>query len=335
MATLATNALTIADVTRSIGPDGDAAMIAELLNQTNAVLDDIPWLPGNLLHGHRSTVRTTLPTVAARVANVGTSHTKATEAQIDDAAAIFETKSELDKIVAETGGMDMVPIHRANQARAHIEAIGQKMATTLFYGSPAVSEEFVGLANRYNSLTTGNFIDNVIDAGGTGSDNSSIWLVQWGPGKVHGIYPKGTIGGLERDDRGLVDIIDATGIGAATFVGYREYFRWRCGLAVPDWRCVVRIANIDISALVAMSSFADLTELMIQALETIPNPDGGRLVFYMNRTVRKGLRLIERNDVQGGGQLKYEDIAGRRVLMFDNAAVRLVDALTETESAVT
>lgn len=334
MATLATNALTIADVTRGIDPMGDPAMIAEVLNQTNGILDDIPWLPGNLIAGHQSTVRTSLPTVNARVANVGTTHTKATEAQIQDAAAIFETKSEIDAIVAETGGSDMVSVHRANQARAHIEALGQKLATTVFYGSPAVSEEFIGLANRYNALT-GNIASNVIDAGGVGSDNSSIYLVQWGPGKAHGIYPRGTQGGLERDDRGKVDITDSTGIGGGTFVGYREYFRWRCGLAVPDWRCVVRICNIDISALVALSSYADLPELMIQALETIPNIDAGRAVFYMNRTVRKGLRLIERNDVQTGGMLGYQDIAGRRVLMFGDTPVRLVDALTESESAVT
>jgi len=334
MATLATNALTIADVTRSIDPNGDAAMIAEILNETRAVLDDIPWLPGNLEGGHRTTVRTSLPVVSARVANQGTSHTKATEAQIQDAAAIFESKSEIDKIVAETGGMGMVPIHRANQGRAHIEAIGQKLSDTLWYGSAAVSEEFIGFANRYNSLS-GNVASNVIDAGGTGSDNSSIWLVCWGPSKVHGIYPKGTIGGLERDDRGLVDIVDATGIGGATFVGYREYFRWRCGLAIPDWRCVVRIANIDISNLVALSSNADLPELMIQAIETIPNPDAGRCVFYMNRTTRKGLRLIERRDVRTGGMLDYMDMAGRRVLMFGEIPVRLEDGLTETESQIT
>jgi hypothetical protein len=83
-----------------------------------------------------------------------------------------------------------------------------------------------------------------------------------------------------------------------------------------------------------MSSFADIPELMIQALETIPSPDSGRMTFYMNRTVRKGLRLIERNDVQTGGMLGYQDIAGRRVLMFGDTPVRLVDALTEAESTV-
>jgi len=335
MATLAANALTIADVLKTIDPKGDAAMIAEVLNQTNAILDDIPWVEGNLIGGNRTSVRTSLPGVTARIANQGNAATKSTSAQIDDAAACFETKSEMDSLVAETGGMGMVAKNRANEAMAHIEALGEKLSETLFYGSASVPEEFVGFANRYNTLSlTSTIINNMIDAGGTGTDNSSIWLVNWGEGKVKGIYPRGTMGGLQRYDEGKVSIVDATGIAGATFLGYREYFTWRCGLAVEDWRNVVRIANVDISNLVAKTSAADLFDLMISAIETIPNIESGRPVFYMNRTVRKMLAIQARDDVQTGGQLTYMDVAGRRVLEFQGIPVRLVDKLTVTEATV-
>ena len=334
MGALTTGALSIANVLKTIDPNGDAAAIAEVLNQTNAILDDIPWEAGNLDDGNRTSVRTSLPTVSAAIANTGTSGTSSTSAQIDDACAIFRSKSEMDAIVAETGGLGMVPVNRANEARAHIESHGQKLSTTLFYGSPSVPEEFVGIANRLNSLS-GVAADNVIDCSGTGSDNTSIYLVGWGKGKVMGIYPKGTKGGLERNDEGKVSITASTGIAGQTFPGYREYFTWRCGLAVQDWRYLVRACNIDISDLLANGgAAAPLVDIMISMLEAVPNPDGANLVFYMNRTVRKMLRIQIKDGVQAGGGLTYENYAGRRTLMFDGYPVRLVDKITNTETAV-
>lgn len=334
MGAFTTGALSIANVLKTIDPDGDAAQIAEVLNQTNAILDDIPFEPGNLDDGNRTSLRTSLPAVSAAIANAGTSGTASTSAQIDDACAIFRSKSEIDAIVAETGGLQMVSVNRANEARAHIESHGQKLATTLFYGSPSVPEEFVGIANRLNSLS-GVAADNVIDCSGTGSDNTSIYLVGWGKGKVMGIYPKGTKGGLERNDEGKVSIVSSTGIAGSTFPGYREYFTWRCGLAVQDWRYLVRAANIDVSDLLLNGgASAPLVDIMISMLEAVPNPDGANLVFYMNRTVRKMLRIQVKDGVQAGGGLTYENYAGRRTLMFDGFPVRIVDKITNAETAV-
>ncbi len=329
-----TGALNIANVLKTIDPDGDAAQIAEVLNQTNAILDDIPMMPGNLNDGNRTSVRTSLPAVSAVIANTGTSGTSSTSAQIDDDCAIFRSKCEMDAVVAETGGEKMISVNRANEARAHIESHGQKFATTLFYGSPSVPEEFVGIANRLNSLS-GVAADNVIDCSGTGSDNTSIYLVGWGQGKVMGIYPKGTSGGLKRIDEGKVSIVGGTGVAGATLPGYREYFEWRCGLAVQDWRYLVRACNIDVSdLLVNGGAAAPIVDIMISMLEAVPNPDGANLVFYMNRTVRKMLRIQIKDGVQAGGGLTYETVAGRRTLTFDGFPVRIVDKITNAETAV-
>lgn len=337
MGAITTGAMSIVSVTKTLGPNGEAAKIAEVLNQTNAILDDIPWKPGNLLDGNRTPVRTTLPSVSAAIANAGTAGTVGESAQIDDACAVFRSKSEMDALVAETGGKAMVSVNRANQAKAHIESHGQKLATTLFYGSPSVPEEFVGIAPRLNSLS-GVAADNVIDCSGTGSDNTSIYLVGWGEGKVMGIYPKGTQGGLERLDEspnGPISITSSTGIAGQTFPGYREYFIWRCGLSVEDWRYMVRACNIDVSDLLANGgAAAPLVDIMISMLEAVPNPDGANLVFYMNRTVRKMLRIQIKDGVQAGGGLTYENYMGRRTLMFDGYPVRIVDKIVNTETAV-
>ncbi len=61
--------------------------------------------------------------------------------------------------------------------------------------------------------------------------------------------------------------------------------KWDNGLALRDWRYVVRIANIDVSNLSEPSSAANIAKLMVKALHRIPNRGMGRPVFYMNRTV--------------------------------------------------
>jgi hypothetical protein len=332
MATVGTNNLSISDIVKNLDSKGDIMPIVEVLHQNNRILDDITWEEGNLVMGNRTLVRTSLPPSVARVANQGTTPGASSTQPIDDTCAVFENQSVLDKIVAETGGKDKVPANRANEARAHIESLGQKLAATLMYGSAAVPEEFVGFMNRYN-LTSALNGQQIIKAGGSGADNASILFVQWGKGKVMGIYPRGSVGGLQREDRGLVDIVDSTGPAGATFLGYREYFTWFCGLAIQDQRCVVRAPNIDVSNLVAQSSAADLIDLMIAMIETVPNPDAGG-VFYMNRTVRKMFRIQEKDAVSAGGGLTYMNVAGRRTLSFDGYPVRIVDKMLNNEALV-
>lgn len=102
---------------------------------------------------------------------------------------MLETYAEVDKSLADLNGNTAE--FRLSEDRAFIEAMNQQMAQTLFYGDSSVNpQQFMGLSSRYSSLSAGN-AQNIIDAGGTGTDNTSIWLVVWGENTVHGIFPKG------------------------------------------------------------------------------------------------------------------------------------------------
>jgi hypothetical protein len=118
---------------------------------------------------------------------------------------------------------------------------------------------------------------------------------------------------------------------------YRDHWQWKCGIALRDWRYVVRIANIDISDLVAKTSAADLVELMIKAIHRLPgdNPFGmGKPVFYMNRSTYQMLDIQRRGDVIAGGGLTYDSVDGKMVASFRGIPVRKCDALTETEATI-
>lgn len=332
MATLSTSNLTLLDWAKRVDPNGKVPTIVELLEESNEILTDMTWMEGNLPTGHRTTVRTGLPTVAWRLMNAGVTPSKSKTSQITEQTGQLVAWSEVDVSVAKLNGN--VRRFRMSEAMAFLEAMNQEMAQTLFYGNPTSPEEFVGLANRYSDTTAGNG-QNIVLGGGSGSDNSSIWLICWGDRKVSGIFPKGSKAGLEHKDHGLKVIETVGGSAAGTRMeAYQDRWSWDAGIALEDWRYAVRIANIDISNLVAQSNAADLPSLMIQAMYRIPNINVGKAAFYMNRTCAEYLDIERRSDVIAGGGLTYENVDGRRVMRFRNVPIRIVDQLTEAESAV-
>ena len=329
MAALGTGSLTLADIAKTLDPNGAQARIIELLNQTNDLLTDMTWMEGNLPTGHRTTVRTQLPTVAARLLNAGTSPSKSHSTQIDEQCALFDAWSQIDVKIAELSGNPSAA--RLSEARAFLEAMNQKIAATLIYGAATTPSEFVGFAARTASLSGSNS-DQVISASGSGSDNTSIYLVAWDPETVCGIYPKGSVAGLNHEDLGVDTVENAGGVTGALMRAYRDHWTWDCGVAVKDYRYLLRICNIDVSDL-AGGSPADLIDKMEEAQEKLPNRLG-RSVFYMNRTVRRFLRKQYRTDVSSGGGLTYETVSGKTVTMFGDTPVRIVDAILNTEAAV-
>jgi hypothetical protein len=333
MATLSTAALTLADWAKRIDPNGKVPTIVELLNQTNEILDDMLWMEGNLPTGHRTTVRTGLPTTSWRLLNQGVATSKSTTAQIDEACGLLEAWSEVDCELARLNGN--VARFRLSEATAFIEAMNQAMVSTIFYGNAGTTpEQFTGLSPRYSSLSAGGNTSHLISGGGTSSNNSSIWLVVWGDQTVAGIFPKGSKAGLEHDDFGEVTAELTNGLGGTRMRAYQERWVWKGGIAVKDWRYAVRICNINISNLTAQTSAADLPQLMIKAIHRIPSLKLGKPAFYMNRTCREMLDIQLRDDVTTGGQLSYDVVDGKPVTKFRGIPIRIVDQLTQTEAQV-
>lgn len=332
MATLSSNALTLVDWAKRKDPDGKTSSIVELLMQTNEILDDMLWVEGNLPTGHRTTVRTGLPTVAWKLINQGVQPSKSTTAQIDEAVGIMEAWCEVDVDLAMLNGN--TASFRLSEAQAFIEAMNQEMASTLIYGNAGTApEEFTGLSIRYADSTAGNG-QNVLKGGGSQSDNTSVWLVCWGANTVHGIFPKGSNAGLQHFDHGEVTIQDATGIAGSRLRAFQDQWQWKCGIALKDWRFAVRICNIDVSDLTDNSgSQADLINFMIKAMHRLPSMNMGRCAFYMNRTAFQMLDIQRRDDVAAAG-MTYSEVDGKLVPNFRGIPIRKVDAILDTEATV-
>lgn len=338
MATLSTQALTLADWAKRIDPDGKVPTIAELLSQSNEILEDCVFMEGNLPTGHRSVIRTGLPTVYWRAINQGIPTSKSTTAQVDEACGMLEAYSEVDKDLAELNGN--TGQFRLSEDTAFLEAMNQTQAQTLFYGNPGTDpKQFLGLATRYSSTSAGNG-QNILLAGGASSDNTSVYLVVWGENTVFCPFPKGSKAGLNHEDLGINTVWDSAG---ARYQAYRTHYQWKNGLVVKDWRYVVRIANIDVSDLMAQTgtqaatAATNIIKLMARALYRIPNMAMGRAAFYMNRTVHSGLALAALDKSQY--VLKINEGLSQfgtpsSYLSFLGVPLRRVDSLLNTEAVV-
>lgn len=341
MTTLANSNLTLADWAKRTDPDGRVPVVAELLSQSNEILEDCVWKEGNLPTGERVVIRTGLPTVYWRALNQGIPSSKSTTAQVDEACGILEARSEVDKDLAMLNGNTAQ--FRLSEDTAFLEAMNQTMATTLFYGNPATDpKQFLGLAPRYSDIGVGspNNSQNILDAGGTGSDNTSIYLVVWGDQTVYCPFPKGSKAGLIHEDLGEQTVYNSDG---TRLQAYATRYQWKPGLVVKDWRYVVRIANIDVSDLVAQATTQAPTaataiiKLMARALYRIPNMSMGRAAFYMNRTVHSGLSVAALDKSQY--VLKVNEGLSQfgmpnSWLSFLGVPLRRVDAIINTEARV-
>ena len=331
MAVLGTSNPTLADLAKVTDPDGSIADVVEILNATNEILMDMTFLEGNLTTGHRTSIRSGLPTPTWRKLYGGVQPTKSRAVQVTDNTGMMEDYSEVDKALVEMAGNPAA--FRLQEDRPHIEGMNQEFASTLFYGDESTApEEFTGLAARYNSLSAENG-DNIVNGGGSGSDNASIWLICWGPNTCHGIIPKGSKAGIQQRDLGEVTLENADG-NNGRMQAYRTHYRWDVGLSVRDWRYAVRIANIDRSLLTAdISTGADLNDLMHQAWTELPSTSAGRCAWYMDKQVMSFLRRKTSNAVQNS-TLSVDMVGGTMQTSWGGLPIRRCDALRTNEATV-
>jgi len=325
--------MTFGDLMKRLDSNDKVGRIIELLAQRNPILDDVLWREGNLITGHRTTIRTDLPNVSWRRLNEGAIVSKSGSQQFDEPCGTMESWSEIDEEILKLNGNNESVVFSENLA--FIEKLNQEMAATVFYGNKFTEpDKFYGIAPRYDVIeadSTGAVNENnrVIDGGNKDplKPNTSVYLVRWGENTVHGIFPKGTRAGLEINVIGKETLQD----GNRRMVVHRTQYTWKCGLAVKDWRYITRVANInplDMSD-AALKAIANNLAL---AYEMIPDFDGGNTVFYCNRSLRKLINIaaMERKN----GFYMVDDIFGRPQPSFWGVPLKRCDQIVNAESIV-
>lgn len=334
MATINSNLWSLADTVKRTNPDGSPiTTMVETLTRRMPMLEDIAWQEGNLPTGHRFASRTALPSIGWRRFNEGIDPGKSQVDQVDETCGMLEGMSVVDTALVELNGNGAA--FRASEDSAFLQSFQNEVGTGLFYhSSKTAPEKFMGLAPRYDSTTLASSIGapNVIkgDASASGNDQTSIWFVVWSPESVFGIYPKGMGGGLAMEDLGKQLWTDAN---SKRYTVYVTKWTWRLGLVVKDWRQVVRLCNVDTSALTDdAATGTKLINKMIDSYYQINEPSAGRLVVYCNRTI--GAFLHKQAMAKASYQLSIQEYNGRPITTFLGAPIRVTDSILNTEAVV-
>jgi len=331
MATIGNTFVDLIDIYKQQDGNGQFVEIIEILHEMNPILLDAIAVECNKGTTHLHTVRSGLPSVAWGKLYKGIPNDKGRKAQVEDTTGFVEGRSTIDQRLLDLSTNEGAV--RLGEAMAYLEAMSQEVGSKTFYGNTASDpEEFMGLAPRFNDLNAPNG-NQIIDAGGTGSDNTSIWFVAWGDNQCQMLYPKGTQAGVQRQDKGEQRLTDS---GGDAYYGKEEVFTWNVGLAVKDWRYVSRVANIDVSDMAAGSvQLYDFLRKAYWKLQSRRVP-GGSLAIYCNRDVMEALDALATNAGASDSfvRLKPMEIQGQEVLTYRGIPIRESDALLNTEARV-
>lgn len=326
MATINNDFPTLMDLAKATGPDGSMIPIVDAISKRNSVMEDAVWKEGNLTTGHRIGSLTALPSVAWRRINEGVSPSKSRNDQVDETCGLLTGMSQVDKALVQlNGGMAF----RGAQDKRFLAAMANEFETGFFYHSTkATPEKFMGVLPRLDS-TTGPAGGQIIkaDPSPSGSDQASAVLVGWGQDSVYCIYPKGTRQGLTPTDMGLQSLDDGTG---KKFPGYQTFWEWAVGVCVEDWRYLVRVANIDTSALLTTGRL--IIDAMVNAYYQLQDTTNVKPVWYVNRKVATYLHH-QSNDA-AKNTVTFDNVGGKEVMRFLGIPVRRTDALLNTEAIV-
>lgn len=322
MATLTATHLTLVDVAKAHGADGNMMTIAEVLQREVPIVEDAPWVEANDAFSHLSLRRSKLPAGSWRKLNQGVAAEKSDKIQIRDVIGILETWSKNDiKIIDAHKNPAQA---RNDEDMAFIQGLSQTMGSTILYGNTITTpEKFTGLAPRMDALAT---TSNVLNEGGSGSDLTSIFVVDWGVNTAHMVYPRNSMAGLQVNDLGKQIVQDSSN---NDYMAYVTHFTWDAGMVVRNNRSIGRIANIESTG--AANIFDE--DSLITLLNRMTNGPGLRI--YCNETVQTQaeIRLKDKTNVNWS---VAEGLGGVPFLMFRGIPVRKIDSqiLLNTEAAL-
>lgn len=342
MATIGNSFLNLIDMVR--GTDAAGAEVIEMLHRLSPFVQDAIATPCNNGTTHKHAIRTGLPAVTWGRLYQGIPQSKSARTQVEDATGFVEGLSTVDKRL-----LDISPnanATRLQEAESFVESLTQEAENTIFYGNARTTpEKFTGLSFRYGTVSTNSAPNQsssqVIDAGGTGSVNTSAWFVTHGENATTLLYPKGTQAGIAREDKGEQRVLDAN--NNAYYV-MEELFRWHLGIAVRDWRTNARVANIDTTALLAgtvdlygflRKAYHRLHQVRFQQDYRDPNAASiGRTVLYVNADVFEALDALQTSTTNTALRLTPMELEGREVMTYRGIPIRKTDALLNTEARV-
>lgn len=331
MATVQNNALGIVEIAKRTN-NGVVQTISECMSRVDEVLMDLPFVPCNQVSAFVHTRRTSIPSGTWRIAGTGagteTSHTR----QITESVGTIESWAEVDELVVKKMLGDKQAFLET-EYRAFIEGLGQTITTALVSGDTQTNpEQFDGLLIRLNTLGT-----YVKGCGGSGSDTTSIYGIQWGAGMAHAIYEPGiAMPGVNApvgmDNKGVQTVEDGSSTTPTRRDVYQAKFQASVGLAIWDDRNVFRLTNIEDDVSGANIVEPDLLVQLMRQGKKVAGTGFPQWTLYAHQITLTQLDVLAMD--KGNALYSIGSLWGEPTTDFRGAPMRQLDAIGITETVV-
>lgn len=308
---------------KRLDPDGRPAKIAEILDRIDTIMADAPMVEANDQNSHVNTVRYGLPVPAIRRINEGAELTVSETKQLREEMMLLEDWVRIDEKILEM--QTDKKRFRFNELLAHLEGMKQAFQENFWYGNAGEIGEITGLTTRFNALDYAN----VSGAGLTGGDGASAWMIEWGEMKTHLLYPRGSVAGIEDEDKGKITVWKDD----KPFDAYVNKVRNQFGVNIVDQRSVRRICNLDPSPTATANSLLqdETINLLIAQMNELPMAGSGAML-YVNRQLKAQIDIMAYHKTNAA--FSYVEIQGQKIPAFFDMPVRLSEALLSTEAEV-
>jgi hypothetical protein len=333
------NSYNLMDLARLTLSDGKLAKVYDQVTKNTPIIRDLMMVQCNKIDIFEHVELTGLPVSYYVQLGQGFPKSKASTKVVKDSVARIGNRFEVDRETARLSGNTAE--FMAKQELFHIKSAMEKIEETIIYGVSTDPDQFIGTHARMSTpsadRTQAGY--NIIDGGGTGSDNMSVLGIVHSTETFHGIYPQGQKSGLEidridsingSDGVPITDTVDST----RELMGYKRHVQQLLGLAVPDWHGIVRIANIDNSLLIKdASTGADLNNLFQRMAIRMNRVKIGMKKIYVNDTVYSF--IMQQLSSTVGGNVGFSQVQGQEQVQFWGIPIEVTDTLTIAEEAVT
>ena len=303
---------------------------AKVLDEEIPLMEDMPIMPSNEMLSYKGNRVSSLPTPQIIKVGDGWDASVVLWTPFSEVISMFKDRAQIPEDV-----LRIQPDPAAERTlieSQHIEGFGQGVSNHIIYGtSVAAPEKFDGLDVRYTTPDASDPTEpsngdlGVYDMAGTGSDTTSIWLIQWGANKTFGIHPINDPNmGIRNRDMGLHQV---SAENSKIRYDFFTEFQQDLGLVVKDMRTVKRIRNIE-SSLSAIST--DLVKKIIEAKNDFVG--NSTVWMYVNSRIFTHLDILTMD--KQNVQLSSDNPYNRPLLMFRDSPIRKCPSITNTETAV-
>lgn len=261
---------------------------------------------------YKTLIQTALPDVTFREINVGREVKKPTLVARDVDCKFLDASWNIDEAATDAceWGADAA---KALQAKAHLMSALATICSQIWYGITADANGFAGVA----SLLDNSDDSMVIDAGGTGDECSSVFLVRFGIQDVALAW--GMSGQIKGGDVLYLPIPDASG---NPFWGYSQAVSGYVGLQITNYTSMARIANLTTEAGEGLTD--DLISDALALFKVGEKPDA----MYYTRRSEKQLQQSRTATNQTGAPAPFPTEAFQVPLYASESVLDTETALT-------